>query len=84
MTNGEWIVYRSATHKQGTRFPELFIGYASDKQWYYTTYHFCRQLMVLEVDGQPSSLSAFREEYSLATYSDEPFQNLTATWPTTE
>jgi len=81
MANGEWIVYRAATHKQGTQFPELFVGYASDGRWYYSTYHFCRQMMVLGCDGKPSSLSEFRTKYCLVPYSEEPYHELKATWP---
>jgi hypothetical protein len=84
MTNGEWIVCRAATHKQGTQFPELFVGYASDRRWYYSTYHFCNQMMVLGFDGQPPCLSEFVSKYSLAAYSGESYQTLKSTWPTEE
>ncbi len=84
MTNGEWIIYRSATHKQGTEFSELFVGRASDEQWYYTTYHFCRQMMVLGADGQPPSLAHFVTSYYLVPYTEQPYEKLTKTWPLKE
>ncbi len=84
MTNGEWIIYRAATHKQGTAFPELFVGLASDEKWYYTTYHFCHQMMVLGADGQPPSLEYFVTNYYLVPYTEQPYEKLTKTWPLKE
>jgi len=84
MSNGEWIIYRSATHKQGTQFPELFIGITSDQQWYYSTYHFCCQMIVLAADRQPSDLMAFKTKYCLRPYSGQPYSELRKTWPTSQ
>ena len=84
MSNGEWIIYRAATHKQGARFPELFVGLASDQHWYYSTYHFCRQMIVLGADGQPDDLRYFVTNYCLRPYSGQPYHGLRKTWPPEE
>jgi hypothetical protein len=81
MKNGEWIIYRAATSKQGPAFPELFIGRGSDEQWHYTTYHFCRGMIMLGADGQPRGLKSFRAHYYLAPYTGQAYRELKKTWP---
>lgn len=79
MTNGEWIVYASICSKEDERIHDIFLGRASDGNWYYSTFHFCVGMLVLEQveQGQPASVATFAEKYCLRAfdgYSDECLQ----------
>lgn len=82
MRNGEWIVFRNVCTKE--QHPgierDLFIGLGSDGQWYYSTFHFCKQMMVLQIEPQPASLADFAHAYWLATFDGQSDQSLTETW----
>ena len=81
MQNGEWITFANACGKSNWRVGDIFIGRGSDDQWYYTSYHFCIGMTVLNLDPQPASLEEFRTTYFLKSFdgkSDDCFQK---TWP---
>ncbi len=81
MTNREWIVYQAACRKSDWQVDDLFIGKGSDGKWYYTTYHFCVQMLELEGDGPSPDLPAFISEYSLQEFSGTADEDLKRTWP---
>ena len=79
MTNGEWIVYANISWHEDERIHDLFLGRASNGNWYYSTFHFCVGMQVLEdvQKGQPASVALFAEKYCLQAfdgYSDECLQ----------
>jgi len=49
MKNGDWIAYTNVCRKENWRIDDLFIGRGSDGQWYYSTYHFCKDMIVLRM-----------------------------------
>jgi hypothetical protein len=83
MTNGEWIAYSNVCSKQNWRIHDLFIGRASDDNWYYSTFHFCIGMVVLRGQGQPGSVAKFAEEYYLRRFDGQSDECLQETWPPT-
>jgi hypothetical protein len=82
MTNGEWMVYSSFCRKQDFRICDIFIARASDGKWYYSTYHFCINMIVLrDMHGQPGSLAEFTNKYSVRQFDGRSDECLQRTWP---
>ncbi len=79
--DGSWLAYRSRCHKQDPKVYDLFISKASDGRWYYSTYHFCIDAIVLGENGQPASLADFKEDYFLAEFDGKSDEALKPTWP---
>jgi hypothetical protein len=79
--DGSWLAYRSRCHKQDPKVYDLFIAKASDGRWYYSTYHFCIDAIVLDMNGRPSSLEDFRKDYSLVEFDGRSDEALKPTWP---
>lgn len=72
-----WLAYRARCHKEDPKIHDIFIARASDGSWYYSDYHFCKEMMVLAMNGQPESLQQFKARYFLARFdgaSDESLQ----------
>lgn len=66
--DASWLAYRGQCHKQDPRIYDIFIARASDGNWYYSDYHFCKEMMLLESDGQPESLEQFVKAYNLVQF----------------
>ena len=81
MKNGDWVVYASQCHKQDWRVYDIFVGRACDGKWYYSSYHFCIEMINLTVNGQPSALPAFVEQYYLSQFDGKSDEALQKTWP---
>jgi hypothetical protein len=85
MKNGDWIAYASICSKQDSRIHDIFIGRGSDGRWYYSTFHFCRGMVVLimegETEGQPESLGKFAAAHSVREFDGRSDQCLQKTWP---
>jgi hypothetical protein len=85
MTNGDWIVYTNVCNKQNRRIHDLLIGRGSDNKWYYSTYHFCINMIVLrmraDAGNAPSSLNHFAKEYYLREFDGRSDDSLQKTWP---
>ena len=82
MTNGEWMVYRNVCAKEAGHIPDLFIGRGSDDKWYYSTYHFCIDMLVLRtMMEQPESLAKFRQDGYLREFDGRSDECLNKTWP---
>jgi len=81
MKNGDWIAYASICGKEDPRIPDLFIGRGSDGKWYFSTFHFCRQMIVLRDDEQPESLEQFADWYYLEEFDGRSDACLARTWP---
>ena len=79
--NGDWVVYASQCHKQDWRVYDIFVGRACDGKWYYSSYHFCIEMINLTVNGQPSALPAFVEQYYLSQFDGKSDEALQKTWP---
>jgi hypothetical protein len=75
--DASWLAYRGQCHKEDPKVHDIFIARGSDGNWYYSDYHFCKEMMVLSMDGQPGSLQRFKARYFLGRFdgaSDEALQ----------
>ena len=81
MKNGDRVIYSSQCHKQDWRVYDIFVGRASDGEWYYSSYHFCIDMCVLASNGQPSDLPAFVKQYYLEEFDGKSDEALQETWP---
>jgi hypothetical protein len=78
---GEWLAYANSCQKQDARIADIFLARGSDGRWYYSTYHFCVEMIVLRMDGQPEDLATFTKTYSLETFDGQSDECLRKTWP---
>jgi len=81
MRNGDWLAYASVCQKQNHRIRDLFLARGSDGRWYYSTYHFCIDMIVLSWDEQPEDLAAFAKKYYLRSFDGRSDECLQKTWP---
>lgn len=79
--DGSWIAYRAQCHKVDPNVYDIFIGKGSDGAWYYTTYHFCIGMMMLQGEDQMESLESFITKYALEKFDGASDQALLPTWP---
>ena len=80
---GEWLAYANSCQKQDGRILDIFLARGSDGRWYYSTYHFCVEMVVLRMDGQPEDLATFTKTYYLQTFDGQSDNCLQKTWPPT-
>ena len=81
LQNGDWIVCENICQKEDNRIHDLFIGRGSDGRWYYSTFHFCVDLMVLHVeDRQPATLAQFADGFYLTPFDGRSDDCLRQTW----
>lgn len=81
MGKGDWIAYTNICQKQDRRIEDLFIGRGSDGQWYYSTFHFCKGMLVLRGEDRPEDLRSFAKGYFLRTFDGRSDESLRKTWP---
>jgi len=63
MTNGEYIVYEYRHGRNDIFPPHLFLGHGSDRQWLYSSYHFCNHMQMIRYDDPPASIAEFCRRY---------------------
>ena len=80
MRNGDWVVCENICSKENPRIHDLFIGRGSDGRWYYSTFHFCIDHVVLANASQPDSLAQFADAYWLAPFDGRSDDCLKVTW----
>ncbi len=78
--DASWLAYRGQCHKQDPKVHDIFIARASDGKWYYSDYHFCKEMMMLASNGQPESLGQFKKEYFLVQFDGLSDDALQPTW----
>jgi hypothetical protein len=81
MRNGEWLAYANICQKENRRISDLFLARGSDGRWYYSTYHFCRGMIVLRMEEQAEDLAAFAKTYYLRPFDGNSDECLQKTWP---
>lgn len=81
MRNGDWLAYANICRKEDSRIHDLFLARGSDGQWYYSTYHFCKRMLVLRVQDQSEDLPAFAKAYYLRPFDGHSDECLLKTWP---
>lgn len=82
MKNGQWMICQNVCTKE-EHTPvrrDIFIGFASDGRWYYSTFHFCVGKCVLQMESQPDSLPVFVAGYWLVPFDGNPENCLEETW----
>ena len=81
MRNGDWLAYASACQKEHHRIRDLFLARGSDGRWYYSTYHFCIDMIVLRGEERSADLPAFAKAYFLHPFDGHSDECLRQTWP---
>lgn len=77
--NGDWIAYTNKSGNKDWRFYDFVIAKGSDGVWYYTTMHFCPDMIELSMNGQPKSLKSFKKRYYFREFSGKPEEDLMPT-----
>jgi hypothetical protein len=78
--SGEWTAYANKSIRLDWRYPDMVITKGSDGRWFYTTAHFCPDLIELYMEGPPATLGAFRQKYFFRQFSGDPEEKLDPTW----
>ncbi len=78
--DASWLVYQSQCHKIDPEIHDIFIAKASNGKWYYSDFHFCKNIMALEADGQPRSLDSLKYQYFLVEFDGKSDEALKPTW----
>lgn len=79
--NGEWMICQNVCKKsKPNRIEDIFIGRGSDGRWYYSTFHFCVQKVVLMNENPPDSLAHFVDGYWLVPFQPPSDECLKRTW----
>ena len=84
MTNGEWFVYKNNCVKEPSRIHDLFLARGSDGKWYYSTFHFCVNMIVLRGELWPEqrgSIAGFTQNYFVKEFDGKSNACLQKTWP---
>jgi hypothetical protein len=78
MSNGEWLMYQNHCPKEVLRLPvktrrpvsDIFIAKGSNGKWYYSTCHFCVDMMALIgfQDDPPADIVSFAQRYHLVEF----------------
>ena len=76
--DSSWLAYRAQCHKVDPKVHDIFIAKASDGTWYYSDYHFCIDMLMLE--EQPKSLVDFEYRYFLVKFAGGSDEALDPTW----
>ena len=79
--NGGRTAYANICRKEDYRIPNLFIGRGSDGKRHYSTFHSCRKVIVLRIDGQPESLAKFVGIRYLNEFDSCSDEGRNRTWP---
>lgn len=80
MGNGEWVVFKNACVHQHQLLGDIFIGKASDGRWYYSSFHFCCDMVVPRMEVQPADLKTFIKNYCLREFDGESDEAIRQTW----
>jgi hypothetical protein len=79
--SGEWLAYAAVCQKEDERIPDLFLARGSDGRWYYSTFHFCINLLNLRMEEQPEDLASFTKTYYLISFDGKSDECLQKTFP---
>lgn len=80
MRDGQWVVFRNECNHWHQLLGDIFIGKASNGRWYYSSYHFCCQMIVPKMDDQPADLSTFARNYFLREFDGNSDEAISKTW----
>jgi len=83
MTNGEYLIYAFHHGFNDGSVDHLFLAHGSNGRWYYSTYHFCMDMVGILASGdrQPGSIEEFAGRYSVREFDGKSDECLRHTWP---
>ena len=81
MKNGEYLIYVWRHGYNIGTVDHLFLAHGSDGRWYYSTFHFCQQMVGLGSDSAPESISEFASRYAVREFDGRSDVCLQHTWP---
>ena len=81
MTNGEYLVYCFRHGNNNGTLPHLFLARSSDGRWFYSTYHFCNEMVGAMGDAPPASIDDFAKRYFALEFNGKSEECLKTTWP---
>jgi hypothetical protein len=81
MINGEYLVHAFHHGFNVGWVDHLFLARGSNGRWYYSTYHFCNDMVGVLGDDQPQSIHEFVSRYSLQEFDGKSDVCLKHTWP---
>lgn len=81
MINGEFLVYASRYGANNGFVDHLFLARGSDGRWYYSTYHFCNNMVGVMGDDPPGSIAEFATRYAVRQFDGKSDVCLEHTWP---
>jgi hypothetical protein len=80
MGNGEWVVFKNECVHHHQLLGDIFIGKASNGRWYYSSFHFCCDMIVPRMEGQPADLRTFITDYCLREFDGKSDEAINQTW----
>lgn len=81
LKNGEWLAFKNVCRKEKGNIYDMFLAKGSDGRWYYSTYHFCVDMVSLKMEFQPKDLSSFTNYFCLRPFDGRSDECLEKTWP---
>lgn len=81
MRNDEFLVFASRHGFNSGFVDHLFLAHGSDGRWYYSTYHFCNNMVGVMSDDPPGSIAEFARTYSAREFDGKSDVCLQHTWP---
>ena len=81
LKSGEWLAFKNVCRKEKEHIHDCFLAQASDGQWYYSTYHFCVDMVSLKIEFQPENLASFKTNFCLRPFDGKSDLCLEQTWP---
>ena len=81
MVNGEYLIYSDINSKEDGRIYDLFIARGSDGRWYYSTFHFCMNMVSARMEDPPGSIAAFAATFFAKEFDGCSDECLRKTWP---
>ena len=80
MRNGERIIYRNECVHRHQILGDIFVGKASNGRPYYSSYHFCCEMVVPKMEDQPADLASFVQKYYLREFDGKSDEAIKLTW----
>ncbi len=81
LKSGEWLTFKNVCRKEKEHIHDCFLAQASDGHWYYSTYHFCVDMVSLKIEFQPENLASFKTNFCLRPFDGKSDLCLEQTWP---
>jgi hypothetical protein len=81
MTNDAYLVYAFRHGFNNGFVDHLFLAHGSDGRWYYSTYHFCNNMVGARFDDPPGSIAEFASRYAAREFDGKSDACLQHTWP---